>query len=122
MPFKRKRFSLSAREAFSFPKDERLLRRAEFVNLNRSGRHCHTRHFITITRKNELGITRLGVTASKKVGNAVKRNRAKRLIREFYRLNKARFPQGYDIIVIAKKGAGYLNFQKAEKELEEIVA
>jgi ribonuclease P protein component len=122
MPFEPKRFSQGARGAYSFPKPERLLRRAEFVNLNRSGRHCHMRHFIAITRKNELGITRLGVTASKKVGNAVKRNRAKRLIREFYRLNKARLPQGYDIIVIAKKGAGYLNFHKAEKELEEIVA
>ncbi len=121
MPSKPNRFSTSLQRAFSFPKSERLLRRADFVNANRSGRRCHMRHFIAIAGKNELGITRLGVTASKKVGNAVKRNRAKRLIREFYRLNKARLPQGYDIVVIAKKGAGYLNFRKAEKELEKIV-
>ena len=108
--------------AFSFPKYKRLLRRADFVNVNRSGKHCHMRHFIAIVRKNELGTTRLGVTASKKVGNAVRRNRAKRLIREFFRLNKARLPQGYDIVIIAKKGAGYLNYRKAEKELEKIVA
>ena len=122
MPFKPKRFSPGLRGAFSFPKSERLLRRTDFVNANRSGKHCHMRHFIAIARKNELGTTRLGVTASKKVGNAIRRNRAKRLIREFYRLNKARLPQGYDIVVIAKKGAGYLNFRKAEKELEEIIA
>jgi len=121
MPFKPKRFSTDLQRAFSFPKRERLLRRADFVNANRSGKRCHMRHFIALARKNELGITRLGVTASKKVGNAVKRNRAKRLIREFYRLNKAHLPQGYDIVVIAKKGAGYLSFRKAEKELEKIV-
>jgi ribonuclease P protein component len=121
MPFNPERFSTTFRKAFSFPKCERLLRRADFVNTNRSGKRCHMRHFIAIAGKNELGITRLGVTASKKVGNAIRRNRAKRLIREFYRLNKARLPQGYDIVVIAKKGAGYLNYRKAEKELEEIV-
>ena len=122
MPFEPKRFSTSLRGAFSFPKRERLLRRADFVKLNRSGKGRHMGHFIAITRKNELGTTRLGVTASKKVGNAVRRNRAKRLIREFFRLNKTRLPQGYDIVIIAKKGAGYLNYRKAEKELEKIVA
>jgi len=122
MPFNPERFSTTFRKTFSFPKCERLLRRTDFVNVNRSGKRCHMRHFIAIASKNELGITRLGVTASKKVGNAVQRNRAKRLIREFYRLNKARLPKGYDIVVIAKKGAGYLNFRKAEKELEKIVA
>jgi ribonuclease P protein component len=121
MPFKPKRFPPGSRGAFSFPKSERLLRHADFVNVNRSGKRFHTRHFITVIGKNALGITRLGITASKKVGNAVKRNRAKRLVREFYRLNKACLPKGYDIVVIAKKGAGYLNFRKAERELEEIV-
>lgn len=122
MPFRPKRFPPGIKGAFSFPKDERLLRRVDFVNVNRSGKHCHMRHFIAIAGKNELGTTRLGITASKKVGNAIRRNRAKRLIREFYRLNKARLPKGYDIVVIAKKGAGYLNLRKAEKELEEIIA
>lgn len=121
MPCKPKRFSPDFRVSRSFPKQERLLFRTEFVNVNRFGKRRHTRHFIAITRENELGITRLGVTASKKVGNAVKRNRAKRLIREFYRLNKARLPKGHDIVIIAKKGAGYLDYRKAEQELEEIV-
>jgi len=122
MSFESKRFPPGLRGAFSFPRSERLLRRTEFVNVNRSGKRRHMRHFIAISGKNELGTTRLGVTASRKVGNAVKRNRAKRLIREFYRLHKARFPKGFDIVVIAKKGAGYLNYHEAEKELEKIVA
>ncbi|MBW2169268.1 MAG: ribonuclease P protein component, partial [Deltaproteobacteria bacterium] len=73
-----------------------MLNRADFVNLNRSGQRHHTKHFIVILKENGLGITRLGLTVSRKTGNAVKRNRVKRLIREFFRLNDTYFPQGYD--------------------------
>ncbi len=105
----------------TFSKKERILKRADFVNLNRSGERHHSRHFIVILKKNGLNLARLGITVSKKTGNAVKRNRTKRLIREFFRLNKSLFPQGYDIIVIAKKDASYLDLRRAGKELAEIL-
>ncbi|MBW1780634.1 MAG: ribonuclease P protein component [Deltaproteobacteria bacterium] len=96
------------------------MNRADFVNLNRWGKRQHTRHFVVITKQNGLGITRLGVTVSKKAGNAVKRNRVKRLIREFFRLNNSKIPQGYDIVVAAKKDASYLDLWKTEEELKEV--
>jgi len=105
---------------FFFLKNERLLKRGEFVNLNRSGKRFHSRHFVVIIKKNGLGITRLGVTVTKKTGNAVRRNRIKRLIREYFRLHKARFPQGCDVVVAAKKDAKELDFREIQRELGEI--
>ena len=107
--------------SFSFPKKERLLKRANFVYLNRSGERHHARHFVVIFRQNGLDITRLGVTVSKKTGNAVKRNRVKRLIREFFRLNKSYIPQGYDMVVTAKKDASYLDLRKIKEEIGEAI-
>lgn len=105
---------------FSFHKSERLLNREDFVNLNRFGKKQRTTHFTVIYRRNDLGINRLGITASKKIGNAVKRNRVKRLIREFFRLNKHHFPQGYDIVIIPYKGADGLIFSTLQEELGNI--
>lgn len=44
----------------------------------------------------------------------------KRLIREFFRLNQSRFPQGYDIVIAANKDASYLDLRKIKAELGEI--
>ena len=100
--------------------NEKILNRADFVKLNRSGKRLYTKHFTLSIKQNGQGVTRLGVTVSKKTGNAVKRNRTKRLIREFFRFNKAYLPQGYDIVVAAKKDASYLDLRKTKKELAEI--
>jgi len=107
--------------SFSFPKKERLLNRKDFVNLNRSGKRYRTGHFIVIFKKNRLGITRLGITVSKKIGNATKRNRVKRLAREYYRLHKQAFPSGYDIVFIANRNAADLGYWKIKEELSGII-
>jgi ribonuclease P protein component len=107
--------------SFSFPKTERLLKRKGFVNLNRSGKRVHTEHFSVTVGRNGLGITRLGITASKRTGNAVKRNRIKRLVREFFRLNKEQLPQGVDILIAAKKGAADLDLLSTKEELGAIL-
>ncbi len=53
-------------------------------------------------RKNKLGRNRLGITASVKIGNAVTRNRARRRLRELYRLHGDKLKRGYDIILVAR--------------------
>jgi ribonuclease P protein component len=102
---------------FSFPKHERLLNRVDYVNLNREGKKHHTAHFAIFLLKNGLAYSRLGITTSKRTGKAVVRNKTRRLIREVYRLHKAFFPQGYDMMISAKKGAGDLDFWKVREEL-----
>jgi ribonuclease P protein component len=96
--------------SFSFSKAERLLNPGDFVKANRSGRRKLAPHFTVVYAENGLGISRLGITASRKTGNAVVRNKVKRLIREFFRLHKGDLPKGHDILIAAKTGAGRLDY------------
>ena len=87
-------------------KEMRLRRRAEYVEVQRDGKKLHGRHVLALARKRndpEL-VGRLGITVTKKVGNAVVRNRIKRLVREWMRLH-GWVPRGWDIVVVAKDTA-----------------
>jgi ribonuclease P protein component len=64
---------------------------------------------------------RLGITVGKKAGNAVRRNRIKHLLREYFRLNKLRLSESQDIVIMAKKNIPRLNYQDVCKELECLV-
>jgi ribonuclease P protein component len=105
--------------AESFRPSERLRRRGEFLDVQRRGRKIVTPHFLVFLLDVTAEGTRIGVTASKKVGGAVARNRIKRLVREAFRRNKSLFPSGKDIVLVAKRSANGLDFEGLVKELRQ---
>jgi ribonuclease P protein component len=102
---------------YGFPKAERLLKRSDFLQLSSRSRKIHSHHFIILRGETSGLSTRIGITASRKTGNAVARNRSKRLIREFYRLNKELFVSS-DYNIITKPGAARLEFMDIVRELK----
>lgn len=60
---------------------------------------------------------RLGITASRRIGNAVQRNRVKRRVREFFRLYRKELQPAHDLLIIARLGAEKLSFKDVESEL-----
>lgn len=86
-------------------KAERLRARAEFKRTERRGRRVSGRHFVVYARANSLDWSRLGITVTRKVGTATRRNRWKRRVREIFRRNKAEVPRGYDFVVIVRRSA-----------------
>lgn len=81
---------------------EILKENREFQALYRKGKCIVLPYVILYARKNKLGVNRLGITTGKKVGNAVCRSRARRLIRQAWRENELLAPIGLDIVVVAR--------------------
>jgi ribonuclease P protein component len=91
--------------AFAFPASRRVLRKADFDQAFRHGRRHGTALLSLVVRPNGLGHPRLGVAlAAKVVGNAVARNRLRRIIRDSFRLSQTRLPAA-DLIIGARAGA-----------------
>lgn len=67
---------------------------------------------VLYARPNRLGINRVGVTVSKKLGKAHIRNRVRRRLREAYRLNEEQFSTGWDIVVVARSRCIGADFEK----------
>lgn len=103
-----------------FPKAARIRRRREFLSLGRTGRRCVTSHFIVLLNP-AAGPGRLGVTVSRKVGDAVTRNRLKRRVREVFRRHPDRDELRSDIVVIAKSTAGALPMPAVLRELTTVL-
>ena len=85
-------------------RETRVKRRAEFQRIQGQGARVNTRSFVLIfARRPQPGPARLGITASRRLGGAVLRNRAKRLVREAFRATPDLFPDGIDLVVIVRR-------------------
>ena len=84
-----------------FRPHERIRRRPEFQQVYERGARIHSRYSTVFLLPNGGTVGRLGIAATRKLGGAVQRNRAKRLIREVFRRNK--IAPGFDVVVIPKR-------------------
>lgn len=104
----------------TLPRTERIRKRADFLRAYHKGVHFETRHFRIAVLPNNMRWRRIGVTVSKKTGNAVQRNRIKRLLREYFRLHKQSFPGNCDIVITAKPGARTVSYATVCAELDRL--
>jgi ribonuclease P protein component len=101
-----------------FPSRSRVRKRVEFLKIQDGGLRVSTSRFVLILSASaapHASEPRLGITASRRVGNAVVRSRAKRLIREAFRATRELWPAGIDLVVIVKRATG-------ESKLESVIA
>lgn len=85
----------------SFSKVRRLRRRLEFQHVYDQGHKAHGRYMTLFVLPNSLDRSRLGVSATRKIGGAVERNRAKRRMREMFRTSA--LPSGMDLVVVVRR-------------------
>lgn len=104
---------------FSLSSSDRVRKRADFLRIQSSGRKLASANFLTFVLRSPLPHPRLGVTVSKKVGNAVTRNRVKRLLRESFRLQKGAFPGGLDVVFVARSQSATASFEQVQREVRE---
>ena len=105
---------------------DRLRKRFEFQRIQSGGRRVHTRRFLILLApsgpSSEGAANRLGLTVTRKVDNAVGRNRIKRVVREVFRRERELFPAGCDYVVIAKREAAGVDYATASAEIRNAAA
>ena len=103
--------------AAGFPKSRRLLRKPDFSRVFDNGFRVQARFATLLLNPNDTGHPRLGIVASRKLGDAVRRNRAKRVIREVFRRTDAHASAPVDLVVIPRRELLTAAFSDVEADL-----
>src|SRR5262245_50641907 len=108
--------------AFSFPKRLRLRGERAFGSMFREGVRARGALLLVLARANDLPETRIGISVARKVTrSSPERNRLKRIVREAFRLSRAGFPRGLDLVVCPQvKPAGF-PLDRVSAELSRLV-
>ena len=93
----------------------------EFRRLYKKGKSAVSPYFVLYCRKTGRPVSRLGITASVRLGNAVQRNRARRRIRELYRTHEEELRPGYDVVIVARTRVIYSHYAELERSFRQLV-
>ncbi len=109
--------SLEIWEIYYMKFSESLKKNRDFVYVYQNGKSYVNKYLVMYVLENNKSINRLGISASKKVGNSVVRHRFSRLVKESYRLHENIFNSGLDIVVVARKSAASASYAEIESAL-----
>jgi ribonuclease P protein component len=104
---------------------DRLRDRRDFQRVSRDAERANARSFVVLVAPSRRGVdadSRLGITASRRVGGAVVRNRVKRRVREWFRRHRGELSRGLDLVVIARPAASRLEQSAVAGELQHAVS
>ncbi len=88
---------------YTLSTNKRIHKQREYSEIFKRGKRLRFPEFVLVFRQNRLPYSRIGISVGKKFGNAVRRNRAKRLCRELFRLNQYILPKGVDIVFLPRR-------------------
>jgi ribonuclease P protein component len=97
------------------------VRRSEYDVVYREGRRRTSREFTIFLRPNGLEISRFGWSIKKALGNAVRRNRIRRRLREILRLHRQEIATGWDIVIHPRSTAATAEFSPLADELVKLI-
>jgi ribonuclease P protein component len=107
---------VTARPFATLPAESRLRKRTEYRTVYDQGRRIPAGHLVLFVLEQELGFPRIGITATRRVGSAVRRNRARRLVKEAFRRHRGEIAS-WDIVVNVKPTAVDCRFEEIERDL-----
>jgi len=99
----------------------RLRKNSDFQRVYRKGHSWAHPLLVLYALRNGLGYSRFGFSASKRVGGAVVRNRARRLMREAIRLRQAMIADGLDVVIVARRPMGEVDFHQVDQAVEQLL-
>ncbi len=102
-------------------KTYRLRKNEQFQKVRSEGRSRANRWLVLCTLRNDLPYSRFGFTASRRVGSAVVRNRARRLMREAVRLRREAIAPGWDLVFIARRPLREATFHEVDRAVEQLL-
>jgi ribonuclease P protein component len=102
---------------FRFPRSSRLKRASEFNSVKASGKSWTGKHLVLATLgRDQDAPSRIGIVATRRLGNAVTRNQVRRKIREIFRLNQHRIRKGFWLVTIARFSSAVADYEELERD------